>query len=106
MMSDTGSIDVEIWNRMSMALVQAMVGAISGNFRQVTLSRTGDRWRLGFVLAEDSEEDREEIDDIGTEFEALQDGAVDYELSVVVSRDDLGFPDPPGRVLFRRRETP
>jgi hypothetical protein len=91
---------------MSMAVVQAMVGAISGNFRQVTLSRVGGKWQLGFVLGADSKEDREEIDDIGFEFEALQEGPVDYEVSVAISRDDLSFPEPPGRVLFRRRETP
>lgn len=87
-----------------MAFVQAMVGAISDNFRQVTLTHSGQRWQLGFVLAVESDEDREEIDDIATELEALQVGPVDYEIFVVISRDDLRFPDAPGRVLFRRRE--
>ena len=89
---------------MSMSLVQAMVGAISDNFRQVTLGYSGGQWQLGFVLATDSDEDREEIDDIVSEFEALQPSSVDYEVSVEVSSDELQFPEAPGRVLFRRRE--
>lgn len=105
MTRDTERIDVETWNRVSMEAVQAMVGAISGNFRQVTLGRVDGKWELGFVLAVDSKEDRDEIDDIGLEFEALQEGPVDYEVLVTVSSDDLSFPEPPGRVLFRRRET-
>jgi hypothetical protein len=98
-------IDTSTWNRMAVALMQAMVGAISHNFRQVSLSYRGGQWRLGFVLAAESEEDREEIADIACEFEALQDGPVEYELTVQVTVDELEFPDPPGRVLFRRRES-
>lgn len=98
--------DLDTWNRESMAVVQAMVGAVSSNFRQVTLSRVGTTWHIVVILARDSEEDREEIDDIGTEFEALHDGPVDYEVAIVVSCDDLRLPPAPARVLFRRRETP
>ena len=89
---------------MSLAAVQAMVGAISENFRQVTLLCVGGKWRLEFVLEAESQEDREECEDTGGEFWALMDGPVGYEVNVAISRDDLRFPDPPGRVLFRRRE--
>ena len=95
---------VETWNRTTVALVQALVGAVSDNFRQVTLGHGGRHWELGFVLARESADDREEILDIACEFEALFDGPVDYELVIEVSAAEIPMPVPPARAVFRRRE--
>lgn len=105
MTNQSRNVDVDLWNRISVDLMQAMIGAISNNFRQVSLTRVGQQWQIRFVLARESEEDREEIEDIGAELEALQDGPLDYETIVSISDDALDFPEFPGRVLFRRRES-
>jgi hypothetical protein len=94
----------EAWNLMVLSLVQALLGAVSPNMRMVYLGRGESRWRLVFVLERDDAEDREEASDVATEFEALQARPIDYELQVIVSSDDLEWPDPPSRVVYRRRE--
>lgn len=87
-----------------LALSQAMIGAVSANFRTVELSHRENRWHLLFVLAEDRLDDRTEIEDIATEFEALQGHGIDYALDVQVNTADLSWPEAPARVVFRRRE--
>lgn len=98
------TMDLATWNNTALSLVQAMLGAVSPNFRMVYLGHSEGRWNLGFVLAEDDETDREEIEDIAFEFEALQDSAVEYDVTVRVASGPLDWPDPPTRVLFKRRE--
>lgn len=105
MKNEVTTFDSELWNQMSMNLVQAMIGAISANFRQVSLNQIDQQWQLEFVLDKDLNIDREEIEDIGAEFEALQEGNINYKVIIYVSSDDLVFPEFPGRVLFRRRES-
>ncbi|WP_457931897.1 hypothetical protein ACT51I_00225 [Pseudomonas aeruginosa] len=57
-------------NKIIIALVQALLGAISENFRAVLIdfSQGVD---VRFFLVEDLAEDREEIDDVITEFDSL-----------------------------------
>lgn len=76
-------------------LLRAMLGSVSWNLRAVWLSETGPTSViLRFMLALDNEEDREEIDDIVFEFEALQDTGIDLDVQVYVSNDSLStFPD-------------
>jgi hypothetical protein len=57
------------WNDMVLSLNQALIGAVSLNFRIVWISRSGDAWRLHFVLEKDDPVDREEIEeDMATNF--------------------------------------
>jgi hypothetical protein len=89
---------------MVLRLVQALLGAVSANFRMVALSRNGDIWKLSFVLESEDAADREEINDIVSEFDALQDHFVEHEVEIVVSAQPIPWPEPPARVIFRRRE--
>ena len=91
-------------NRLVLALVQAMIGAISQNFRRVSLEVMDDGVRLEFVLNQESEEDREEISDIGFEFEALQSTSIDVTIDVLVTTEELWKVPLSGRVVFGRRE--
>lgn len=92
-------------NSFVLALVQAMIGAISQNFRRVSLVLMDDGVRLDFVLAQESEEDREEISDIEFEFEALLGTSTRVVTDVVVTTDELSETPSSGRVVFARRET-
>jgi len=98
------SPDLAEWNLQSVALLQAMAGAISPNFRRVTLGHNGIEWVLGFVLEAENAEDREEIEDIGTEWEALQSGPVPVRIETSATADELPLPALPTRVICRRRE--
>jgi len=92
-------------NSFVLALVQAMVGAISSNFRRVSLEPMSGGVRLQFVLGEDSEDDLEEISDIEFEFECLQDTAVMVDTSVIVSSVPLSDTPALRRVVFALRES-
>ena len=76
---------VERENQAVLALVQAMVGAISGNFRRVSLAIVDDATQLQFVLATEAEEDREEIADVAFLFESLH----GHQVNVVVDICEL-----------------
>jgi hypothetical protein len=97
-------ITINDWYVQLAHLVQALLGSISSNFRMVALSHDGVLWHLIFVIELDNNEDREEIEDIGFEFSALQDTNVDYIIDLIVSGDPIPWPEESVRVVFRRRE--
>ena len=91
-------------NRLLLSQVPALVGAVSPNFRRVSLSLTEDGLRMEFVLKEESAEDREEIADIYIEFEALMDGPTPAVIDVLVTTEELEKIPINGRVVFGRKE--
>ena len=95
------------WNVVILSLVRTLVGNISANMHAVGLDWTvapgGIDARLTFVLYEESEEDREEIEYIGFEFLAATPYPIEVEEAVIVDNDppaDLGLP---GIIVFRRK---
>jgi hypothetical protein len=92
------------FNRSALMLSQAMLGAISPNFRMVTLTSHNACWQMQFFLETEDAEDREEIQEIALEFESLQATGVRYEVQVVISNDEIKWPELPTRVVYRRRE--
>jgi hypothetical protein len=101
-MNDPFSLDDS--NRSALMLSQAMLGAISPNFRMVTLTQHDGCWQIQFFLETDDAEDREEILEIALEFESLQETNVNYEVEIVISSDAIKWPELPTRVVYRRRE--
>lgn len=94
----------DVWAVQTLRLVQALLGAISRNFRMVAIAHDLNLWKLMFVLEEDLVEDREEIEDIAVEFEALQEKPIAYEVAVSVSKNPMEWPPLSVRVVYRRRE--
>jgi hypothetical protein len=92
-------------NRGALMLSQAMLGAISSNFRMVTLTINEHSWQLRFYLEVEDPEDREEIQEIAEEFESLQATGVKYEVDIIIFADEIEWPDLPTRVVYRRRES-
>lgn len=99
-MSDVSS---EEWQEMMLSLVQAMLGAVSCNFRMVSISHD-DTWVFSFFLERESPEDREEIDDILCEVEALQESEIEYRVNVFVGEGYIPWPKLPERVIYKRKE--
>jgi len=97
-------LERDTWVTQTLRLVQALLGAVSPNFRMVALAKEINEWRLIFVLASESSEDRDEIDDIAIEFEALQDCPIELKVELVVSNQPIDWPSPPTAVVYRRRE--
>lgn len=92
-------------NKLAVMLIQALWGAISPNFRMVALYPCKPVYKLLFVLEKDETIDREEIEDVVAEFDALQGtGAVKFKVDILVSAESLPWPEPPWLVVFRRRE--
>lgn len=92
------------WRLMIVSLVQAMLGAISPNFRMISISHDGSMWCICFFLERESEEDRIEIEDIACEFESLQESLIEYRVSIVVGDSEIPWPKLPERVIYKRRE--
>ncbi|MEM9462404.1 MAG: hypothetical protein AAGF11_50110, partial [Myxococcota bacterium] len=86
-------------------LVQAMIGAVSPNLRRVTLEvPRPSAVHLRFVLERDDADDREEIEDIGFKFEALQTTGIELEIDTIVDGTSIGEFRVPGRAVFGRKE--
>ncbi|MBD9359690.1 hypothetical protein [Methylomonas fluvii] len=99
-------------NKIVVMLVQALLGSVSPNFRMVSISFKNPVWKLQFVLEDDNEIDREEIEDIITDFDVfLMDiypeakaGAVKFEAETTISKEDNLQIEPGTRKVYRRRE--
>ena len=97
-------LELQAWNYQVLMLSQALQGAISPNFRKVSLGHDGRRWLLRFVLQQNYSEDLEEIEDIVSQFEAFQNEQISLSVEVEITADS-SLPDvSPDRVVFRRRE--
>jgi hypothetical protein len=56
-------------------------------------------------LEREDAEDQEEIEDFGSEWDALQRGPEPRDVRTVVTSEALSWPSSPARVLYLRRET-
>jgi hypothetical protein len=90
--------------KQALMLMQALLGLISPNFRMVSISEIEKRILIRIILENESTDDREEINDLTAEFEALQSCHVNFEINVEITRKELSWPDESTIVVFRRRE--
>ncbi|MDF9755866.1 hypothetical protein ACVWY1_002290 [Pseudomonas sp. TE6288] len=92
------------WNYQVLMLVQALVGAVSPNFRMVSISFEGEEWVTRFYLEEYDEEDVDEVVDVMCQYAAYQDGDLKSRYEVLVGSGRLPGYSEVGRVAYRRRE--
>ena len=99
------TMSLEEENTQVLNLVQAMLGAVSSNLRRVALQvpKPG-AVRLTFIIERDDPQDREEIQDIAFEFEALQTEGVDLDVDIGVDDRPNSELRLPGRLVFARKE--
>jgi hypothetical protein len=90
-------------NRQILNLLQALLGAVLPTFRAVSIT-CRESILLTFLLSEDSQEAREEIEDIEFEFFALQTGPILVSTEVIISSISIADVRLPGRLVFLRRE--
>lgn len=95
---------LEEWNYQELMLVQALAGAISCNFRMITIFREGEEWVISFYLESEDDEDVEEIEDVICQYDAYQDSTLRCRSEIIVGRGELPRISDKGRVVFRRRE--
>ena len=92
-------------NSYVVALVHAMIGSVSPNFRRVSLGLHDNRVFLQFVLAEESAEDREEIVEIEGYFDGQMDNSTETVTEVLVTTQDIPVNPLYSRIVFGRRES-
>lgn len=113
-MAKSVSLSLDDWNWAVLMLVQAMIGAISSNFRMIELAFEEGRWLVRVTLETDKEEDREEVEeicdrmsiylmDVQDRISKAADAAVDFEILISQGLIILS-PELEPRVVFRRRE--
>lgn len=86
-------------------LNQAMIGAVTPNFRQVSVElREDGSFRVYFLLERDEPRDREEIAQIISRYEAMQGSASDFQYEVWVDSSPIHEVLPPGRGVYGRKE--
>jgi hypothetical protein len=96
--------NLQEWNFQAVAVMQAMLGMPSPNFRRVTLGHDGTQWLIVFVLEREDAEDREEIEDFIAEWDSLQSRPEPCEVRTVVEPGPLPPTGWPTRALYLRRE--
>ena len=84
-------------------LIQAMLGAVTPNWRAVLLKVNGSSVSLTFVLASESPDDRKEIADVEFEFVALQPECKVFTTVVVETSPIERFAEA-GQLVFARNE--
>lgn len=92
----------EIENNYILSLIQAMLGAISNNFRAVWITVEGEKLNICFLLYTENNEDREEIEDIIFEFEALQGKIIDITSNIIIN-DKTWLPPENARMVFLKK---
>ena len=85
-------------------LVQALLGAISTIFRRVQISHIHDEILITFYLESELLEDIEEIEDIISEFEALQAYPVKVRKQVEIGNQAMAWDNLNQWPVFLRRE--
>ncbi len=90
-------------NSVVINLVQAMLGSVTPNWRAVFVKGDSRSVLVTFVLATESREDREQIEDVTFEFEALQPDN-DVAITVLVSGVPIETFADAGRMVFARKE--
>lgn len=98
------SMSLKDWNDRVLDMVQALWGNVSPNFRMVAIRHENSAWVLAFVLEQESEVDRDAIEEIATDFESLQDSGYPFVVEIEVNSRALSWPGNETRVVFRRRE--
>lgn len=92
-------------NQQVLFVVEALIGAVSWNWRRVALEVEAERvLRLWFLLEQDLLEDREEIEDVVFEVEAQEHPGWVVEFDIAVDSrpfEELRFPR---RIVYSRRE--
>ncbi|WP_321393039.1 hypothetical protein [Emcibacter sp.] len=86
-------------------LMQALVCYISPNFRMIWIEQKETSFDINIILAEQDEDDVEEIYDLEAEFDALQVTFVERTFNVIVTNKQLPEPaDNNSIVVFRKLE--
>lgn len=96
---------LEKWNFQVLMLGQALIGAVSANFRMVALQWDEGEWVLKFYLERHLEEDIEEIEDIVCQYTAYQNASLRCRSELIVGSERLPGLSEVGRVVYRRRES-
>ncbi|RIA31646.1 hypothetical protein DFO61_2371 [Ectopseudomonas oleovorans] len=101
-------MSIDDQNMVLALLTQAMLGAISSNFRMVVIDLDRPVWPISFFLEKDSAIDREEIEEITSTFEV---GMMDVDIpcagfkaEVFVIPVTQPLPEAPGMKVFLKRE--
>ncbi|MFJ2711080.1 hypothetical protein ACIOZM_09310 [Pseudomonas sp. NPDC087346] len=96
--------ELKAWNFQVLMLVQAMLGAVTPNFRKVVLSCEDDVWVIKFYLEENIEDDIGEVEDIICQYTAYQDSDLKCKSEILVGNEDLPSLSEAERVVYRRKE--
>ncbi len=95
--------ELAIVNEMHVNLNQATLG-LGENFRMVSFMKENDCWSFNFYLYRDDPHDREEIEDIVTQIEALEGANFKARVEVIVGSEPIEWPAAPARVVFRKND--
>lgn len=100
------SPEAQFENFQALAFVQSALGALSQNFRSLSIQCSNNLVDLYYVLENDSPEDREEIDDIETEMYSHQNnGSIVIHSHIKIFAGPRNFEEMiVGRPIFLRKE--
>ncbi len=95
---------IDFLQKETLMLIQATLGAISPNFRLVSIKEVDKLLMITIILERQSDPDLEEIDDIACEFEALHENPIEYEIETIITDSEITWPSYDTIVIYRRKE--
>lgn len=97
---------MSVLQQVILTLVQSMVGAISDNFRMVTIEDMENVWEIVFYLQQENDEDREAISEIIEDFDTLiWPTDISIRTLTIVTKEELIVRPPPGPIaVFMKRQ--
>jgi hypothetical protein len=98
------SVSFDTLQCYTLNLIQASIGAISDNFRAISISTNIDKPLIKFHLMVHNSEDLEEIEEILVEFEALQTRPIEVLKEIIFGNELINIDQSKEIVIFRRRE--
>lgn len=98
------TVELGAWNFQVLMLIQAMLGAVTPNFRMVVLSREDDVWVIKFYLEKNIEDDVDEVEDIICQYTAYQVSDLKCKSEVLIGNEKLPGLSETERAVYRRKE--
>lgn len=96
--------ELKAWIFQVLMLVQAMLGAVTPNFRMVVLSCKDDVWVIRSYFEESIEDDIGEVEDVICQYTAYQGLDLKCRSEIFVGNKDLPGLCQAERVVYRRKE--
>lgn len=96
--------NITFQQKQALIVQQALLGVISENVRLVTLNTEDLKVNVTCILENTNQDDTEELEDLVSEIEALQDSPTDVNVNVIIDKEPIYLSKLKDLPIYMRRE--